>query len=61
MIFAGVEERRTEFPVAVMCRVLGVSRSGYYAWATRSPSAAATRREDLAEAIRAIRAGHRRV
>ena len=56
MIFAWVEERRTEFPVAVMCRVLGVSRSGYSARATRSPSAAATRREELVEAIRAIHA-----
>ncbi len=54
MIFAWVEERRTEFPVAVMCRVLGVSRSGYYARATRASSAAATRREELVEAIRAI-------
>ena len=60
MIFAWVEERRTEFPVAVMCRVLGVSRSGYYAWATRSPSAAATRREELVEAIRAIHAEPRK-
>ena len=56
MIFAWVEERRTEFPVAVMCRVLGVSRSGYYAWATRSPSAATTRREELVDAVRAIHA-----
>jgi putative transposase len=54
VIFAWVEERRTEFPVAVMCRVLGVSRSGYYARVTRSPSAAATRRGELVEAIRAI-------
>ena len=27
MTFAWIEERRTEYPVAVLCRVLGVSRA----------------------------------
>jgi transposase InsO family protein len=39
-----------------MCRVLGVSRSGYYAWLTRKPSAAAVRREELTEEITTIHA-----
>jgi putative transposase len=39
-----------------MCAVLEVSRSGYYAWRGREPSAAATRREKLVAAIRAIHA-----
>jgi transposase InsO family protein len=39
-----------------MCRVLGVSRSGYYAWRNRPPSAAAVRREELTEEIAAIHA-----
>ena len=43
-----------------MCRVLGVSRSGSYAWATRPPSAAATRRAERVEAIRAIHAEPRK-
>jgi putative transposase len=39
-----------------MCRALGVSRSGYYAWLTRKPSAAELRREKLAEEIATIHA-----
>jgi putative transposase len=42
------------FPVDVSCDVLGVSRSGYYAWARRPPSARAERREALAEKIRVV-------
>ena len=56
MIFAWIEERRPEFPVAVLCRVLGVSRSGYYAWRTRPPSDTARRRDQLADTIRATHA-----
>jgi putative transposase len=39
-----------------MCKVLGLSRSGYYAWKGRQPSATAKRREKLMEAIQDIHA-----
>ena len=44
------------FPVATMCRVLGVSESGYYAWGKRAPSAHARRDTELRVAIRASHA-----
>ena len=54
VIFTWIEERRTEYPVAVLCRVRGVSRAGYDAWRTRAPSDTARRRGDLTATIRAI-------
>ena len=36
----------------ITCRVLNVSRSGYYAWLGRAPSATAKRRGELTERIR---------
>jgi len=41
-------------PIATQCRVLGVSASGYYAWAVRPASARATADVALMEQIRVI-------
>lgn len=39
------------YPIATMCRVLGVSTSGYYAWRKRSPSERALSDRELTEKI----------
>jgi putative transposase len=54
MRYRFIQEHRTTWPIEVQCRVLEVSRSGYYAWCTRPESRAASRRAQLTERIRAI-------
>jgi putative transposase len=56
MKFAFIAEDEVAFPVAVLCRVLGVSPSGYYAWASRPASARAHRDEELGARVRAAHA-----
>ena len=61
MIFGFIAAKKAEHPIKTMCRVLGVSRSGFHAWQRRGPSA--RRREDgrLLERIREIHAENRGV
>lgn len=51
---------RAEFPLTMMCRVLGVSRAGFYDWLGREPSAQARRREAVGEALEAVFYRHKR-
>jgi putative transposase len=53
-VFRFVERERASFPVATMCRVLGVSPSGYWAWSKRPPSARARDDAELTATIRTI-------
>lgn len=48
-----IQENVADFPVQVLCEVLGVSRSGYYAWARRAESARATADRALSAEIQA--------
>ncbi len=47
MKYALIEVERQQHSVAMLCRVLGVSRSGYYAWRYRGPSRRAVSDEVL--------------
>ena len=50
--------QRGSFPVTLMCPLLGVSRSGYHAWARRPASPRRAVQERLPIEIRAIRAAN---
>jgi transposase InsO family protein len=52
--FQWIEERARQFEVSIMCEVLEVSRSGYYAWLDRPASARSERQEQLIEQIRQV-------
>ena len=47
------------YPIATMCRVLGVSTSGYYAWRNRNPSRRAQENATLLEQILILHAWSR--
>jgi len=44
---------RLMYTILILCRVLGVSRSGYYAWLNRKPSKHAQEEERLEVEIKA--------
>ena len=52
---------QARYPIACMCRVLGVSPSGYYAWRGRPPSRRARENEALSRRITAIHAKSREI
>ncbi len=61
MRYRFIDEHRDHWPVRVMCRVLCVSPSGFYAWRARPVCEQATRRGQLAEKVHRVFEDHRRV
>jgi putative transposase len=56
--YAWIEDNRAEFDIGRMCRVLAVSRSGYYGWRTRVPSDRAQSNKQLDAKVASIHTQH---
>ena len=54
MKYACIDRRRDHYPVRLMCRLLRVSASGYYAWRTRPESPRAKSDRTLMAEIRQV-------
>jgi putative transposase len=59
MRFRFIEDRRVDYPVRVMCDVLGVSPAGYYAWRTRPESQRSVVNRDLLSEVRRVHRDNR--
>jgi len=54
MRFRFIEAEKVAFPVSVLCEVMEVSRSGYYAWVAREPSKRSTENSLITVSIKTI-------
>ena len=54
MRYRSIDRRRRLYPVRMMCRLLKVSRGGYYAWRVRPESARDKTDRELTGSIRRI-------
>ena len=52
--FEFIDAEKADYPIAMLCRVLGVSRSGYYRWKSAPPSERSTEDAKLKPVIAAI-------
>ena len=59
MRYACIAKHQADYPLTVLCRVLAVSRSGFYAWRGRPASPRQQVDQRLRVAIRAVHAGGR--
>jgi putative transposase len=57
--YAFIKERLAGYPVSTLCRVLGVTTQGYYAWEKRPQSARKQADQQLSAKIRVIHAATR--
>ena len=53
-VFKLIDAKRASYPVAMLCRMLKVSKSGYYSWRGRPPSKRTRQNALLIEKIRQI-------
>jgi putative transposase len=60
-VYGFIHQHRFQFRVKKMCKVLQVSRSGYYEWLERAESASARRRKELSQQIQQIYLDSRRL
>jgi len=60
MRFRFIAAEKAQYPVAVLCSCLRVSRSGFYAWASRGPSARVQYDARLIAQLRLVHADSRR-
>ena len=58
MRFRFIEQHARTYPVRLMCRVLQVSPSGYYAWRSRPESARAMANRSLLQEVQSLHARH---
>ena len=56
MRYRCIDRRRTQYSVTMMCRVIKVSRSGYYAWRVRPENQRSKTDRELTRVIRRLHA-----
>ena len=56
MKYAWITQHGDRYPITLLCELLAVSKSGYYASLCRKPSPRAERRERIHAAVRAVHA-----
>jgi transposase InsO family protein len=59
--FDFIAAEKVRYPIRSLCRCLGVTPSGYYAWVRRGPSLRARQDLELIQRLRLVHAIHRRV
>ncbi|MQB02198.1 MAG: IS3 family transposase [Actinobacteria bacterium] len=58
-VFAFIGGQKTEFEIKTLCRVCGVSTSGYYDWAARAAAGPTETDQAEADVVERIRAAHK--